>query len=77
MNSPLPQHPLGSLADILQCNCYVRFTSTADIVATQTDVCFVPKAEIHSRSVAPTLPIGLRSSGRIRERKFSELALLN
>ena len=46
MNSPLPQHPLGSLADILQCNCYVRFTSTADIVATQTDVCFVPEADI-------------------------------
>ena len=27
----------------------------------KADVRFVPKADIHSRSVAPTLPIGLRS----------------
>ena len=73
MNSPLPRVISGHFAVQLLCPLY----STADIVATQTDVCFVPKAEIHSRSVAPTLPIGLRSSGRIRERKFSELELLN
>jgi len=49
----------------------------ADMCGAKRDVRFVPKVEVHSRSVAPTLPIGLRSSGRIRERKFSELELLN
>jgi hypothetical protein len=28
------------------CNFDARFTSKADIEATQTDVCFVPKADI-------------------------------
>jgi hypothetical protein len=55
----------------------VRFGSLADIRSAKGHVRFLPKTDIHSRSVAPTLPIGLRSSGRIRERKFSELAILN
>ena len=33
----------------------------ADIPCGDEHVCFVPIADIHSRSVAPTLPIGLQS----------------
>jgi hypothetical protein len=45
--------------------------------AEKVNVRFGSKADIHSSPVAPTLPIGLRGSGRIRDRKFSELELLN
>jgi hypothetical protein len=47
MNSPLPQRPLESLVQLL-CPLYL----TADIVATQTDVCFVPIADIGVMSAA-------------------------